>query len=283
MGFLGSLGIDINLLVAQMINFGLLLWLLSKFLYKPIVEQIEKDESEIKKVREQRGELERGKKDFEKRKRREISEAKKRAREIIREAENIAAEIKSEMREEVEKETRVMIKQSRDKLESMRSEIEKEILGSVRAMIGSSFRVSFVSNLSVSSQKLFQNVFWNNFIEQFKRAKLRSFEDSNLIGVLEDLEYGAKEKSKKKAVIKEELEKILAQRAGTVTLEYVCPLTIEQEKELNKLISEKIGFKLNIDKKRNKNLISGFRFEIAGMIIESNLLSIIKDAADFTK
>ena len=64
MELLGNLGIDVSLLIAQMINFGLLLWLLTKFLYRPIVKRIEKDEKELKQARIQKKELEQQKNSF---------------------------------------------------------------------------------------------------------------------------------------------------------------------------------------------------------------------------
>jgi F-type H+-transporting ATPase subunit b len=122
MEFLGSLGIDIRLLIAQMVNFGLLLWLLTKFLYKPIIKRIEKDESELKQARVQREELARQKNAFEEQKKREVIEAKKRAQEIIKEAEEVAEEIKRRARAEAEQEKQAVIRQIKSRL----SEIEHE-------------------------------------------------------------------------------------------------------------------------------------------------------------
>ena len=42
-----SLGLDIKLLVAQMINFGLLLVILSKFLYKPVIKLLDERKKKI--------------------------------------------------------------------------------------------------------------------------------------------------------------------------------------------------------------------------------------------
>ena len=61
MEILGKLGIDIKLLIAQIINFGLLLWLLKKFLYVPIVRRIEKDERELNEAKIQTEVLEKEK------------------------------------------------------------------------------------------------------------------------------------------------------------------------------------------------------------------------------
>ncbi|HDH31328.1 MAG TPA: hypothetical protein ENH26_00980, partial [Candidatus Wolfebacteria bacterium] len=72
MEFLGNLGIDIKLLIAQIINFGLLLWLLTKFLYKPIIKRIEKDETELKQAQIQKKELEQQKNTFVEQKKKEL-------------------------------------------------------------------------------------------------------------------------------------------------------------------------------------------------------------------
>jgi F-type H+-transporting ATPase subunit b len=120
MEFLGSLGIDIKLLVAQMINFGLLLWLLARFVYRPIIKRIEKDETELKQAQIQKKELEQQRIVFTQKEKNEIARAKQRAREIIKEAEGIAQKIKDQARREAEQEKQAIIKQIRSRL----SEIE---------------------------------------------------------------------------------------------------------------------------------------------------------------
>jgi len=42
-----SLGIDLKLVIAQLINFGILFWLLSKFAYKPIMNLLEERQKKI--------------------------------------------------------------------------------------------------------------------------------------------------------------------------------------------------------------------------------------------
>lgn len=116
MELLGNLGIDIKLLIAQMINFGLLLWLLTKFLYKPIVKRIEKDENELKQAQIQNKELEQQKNAFTERKNKEILETKERAREIIKEAEDMAKEIKKRTMQDAEEEKQAIIKQIKSRL-----------------------------------------------------------------------------------------------------------------------------------------------------------------------
>lgn len=280
MEILGNLGIDWKLLIAQIINFGLLLWLLSKFLYKPIVKRIEKDEGELAEARKQKKELDAEIEVFEKRRKEEISGAKLRAREIIKEAEKIGEEIKKETHAKTEKESAAIIEQSKKRLESLKLGIEKEIFSRARKEIGGSFQKSFTEALPASLREKSQSVFWEDFIKKAERLELGRPKESDLADAMEKFNLMAKEKGEKKKELKKELKEILFEKLGPVVLEYAYLVTEKEEKEIEKIVAEKIGLKLSIAKKQNKDLISGFRFEIAGRIIESNLLNIANNAAN---
>lgn len=122
MEFLGNLGIDIKLLIAQIVNFGLLLWLLTRFLYKPIINRIEKDENVLKQAKIQVEKFEREKKVFLEQQKKDLANSKNRAGEIIKEAEIIATEIKGRAADEAGKEKKAVIKQIKSRL----SEIEDD-------------------------------------------------------------------------------------------------------------------------------------------------------------
>jgi F-type H+-transporting ATPase subunit b len=126
MGFLGKLGIDINLLIAQIVNFGLLLLVLTKFVYKPIIKRIEDDERELKKAQEQATILEKEKKNFIVERGTEITKAKERAKEIIEEAENIADNIKEKTLKETEEEKQAVIKQIKGRLKEIKDDKSKK-------------------------------------------------------------------------------------------------------------------------------------------------------------
>ena len=113
MSFVTSLGIDFKLLLSQMLNFGLLLWLLTKFLYKPILKRIEKDEAQLMEVKKQKQQLEKEKRAFRRQKEEEMAKIRQRSRQIIKEAEEIAKQIKKSSQEQGEKDRQATIKQIR--------------------------------------------------------------------------------------------------------------------------------------------------------------------------
>jgi F-type H+-transporting ATPase subunit b len=114
------LGIDISLLIAQIINFGLLLIILRKFVYAPIVARIEKDEHELRKAQELSKILEEKQRVFEVTKKKEVSEAKQRAQDIIEEAESIAENIKTNATHDIEQEKRAVMSQIRSRLKKLK-------------------------------------------------------------------------------------------------------------------------------------------------------------------
>lgn len=119
MEILGKLGIDIKLLIAQIINFGLLLWLLKKFLYSPIIKRIEKDERELNEAKIQTEKLEKEKARFQEQKTRELAQTRKKAAGIVAEAEKIAGKIKEHAQKETEEEKKKVLQQIHNRLKNL--------------------------------------------------------------------------------------------------------------------------------------------------------------------
>lgn len=119
MEFLGNLGIDWKLLIAQIVNFGLLLWILTAAVYRPILRRIEKDEKILNEAQAQTRTLEEKQAAFAEQQKRDRTTARRRSKEIISEAERIADEIRERARAETEKEKQAVIKQIRSRLDDI--------------------------------------------------------------------------------------------------------------------------------------------------------------------
>jgi len=111
MEILGKLGIDIHLLIAQIINFVILLFILNKFVYKPILKEIEEKNIEDNKKQKELEEKENQLKSQLEEARNEIIKSKKKANNIIKEAEILAEQIKLRTQEEIETEKRKVFSQ----------------------------------------------------------------------------------------------------------------------------------------------------------------------------
>lgn len=119
MNFLGNLGIDLNLLVAQIINFGILLWILNKFVYKSILKKIEKDEEDLNMAREERKKLEEEKQQFNQQKDKELNEAHQKSEQVINEAVELSKRIREKAKEETNREKEAVIKQIKERLDKV--------------------------------------------------------------------------------------------------------------------------------------------------------------------
>ncbi|OGF21090.1 ATP synthase F0 subunit B [Candidatus Falkowbacteria bacterium RIFOXYB2_FULL_38_15] len=131
MELLQKLGIDWRLLIAQLVNFSILVIILYKLLYKPVLKVLndrkEKIEQGLKDAKSLGEELERTK-ELQKR---EINKAKVEAREIIENAQDLAEksgqDIKIKAKNEVEKLITAARTQIIDEKEKMLAEARKEI------------------------------------------------------------------------------------------------------------------------------------------------------------
>jgi len=247
MHFLGKLGIDIKLLIAQIINFGILLLLLKKLLYKPIIKKIEEDENQLQQAKIQQEKLKKEKEEFKIQKENEMKKARQRAEEIIKEAEEIAFKIRKSSQEEAEKEIKRMIKYTEEKLNLKKPEIEKEITLNLKRQIKENFSQLFNLYFTPNQRKKIDNIFFEKLINHLQNLNVESNQYN-----LENTEY--------------------------VILEYTS-LNNSQFKKINDIILKKIKLPIKIEKRKNTKLISGFRLEILGKVIEANLKNLLYEAS----
>lgn len=116
MEFLGKLGIDWHVLIAQIINFVILLIILDKYLYKPVLNKIKEEETEVEKLLKDKEKIEKEKEKIKLIQKDEVRKAKKEAQEIIKDAENLAQEIKKKAQKEALEEKEAVIKQLKNRL-----------------------------------------------------------------------------------------------------------------------------------------------------------------------
>lgn len=123
---LESLGIDWRLIIAQVINFLVLLFLLKKFLYGPIINILESRQKKIQDGLENfdhsEQELERAKNEAKK----IIAEANEKANKITQETENIAKEKSTKILTDANLRSEKILSQAKDAAESEKDKIYRE-------------------------------------------------------------------------------------------------------------------------------------------------------------
>ena len=132
MDAIGSLGIDWRALVAQAVNFTLLLLILRYFLYSPIVEMLDKRRDTIQKGLKEAEEAEKKLSDADKISREKIDQANLKAQKIIKLAKEESSEEASQTISEAKEKGKQIIQDAKEQ-----AEIEKNnIVSKARADLG---------------------------------------------------------------------------------------------------------------------------------------------------
>lgn len=127
--------IEANLLLAQMINFIIVLLVLYKFAYKPVLKMLNDRTGKIERGLHDAEEM-RGKLEGAAQKEKEIiMEAKKEAQEIIRKAEMATENNKKTAILETKKESEKILDDARKQIENEKSRIMKEIKSEISELI----------------------------------------------------------------------------------------------------------------------------------------------------
>lgn len=106
-----GLGIDINILVAQIINFGIVVFVLQRFLYKPVLSMLDKRRKEAEESLKLKAEMEDEKEKQAERRKKIVKEANTEAQRIVaaavadakKEGERILEEARTEAKLELDK------------------------------------------------------------------------------------------------------------------------------------------------------------------------------------
>jgi F-type H+-transporting ATPase subunit b len=142
MGGFASLGINLPLLLAFVINFIILLALLGKFLYKPVLKMLDERAQKVKESMEWAESI---KRDYEQAKaevQKQIEKGRQEAQGIIAQAFQTGEVLKEEARKEASGQAKAIVEKARLQLEAERDKMVEDL------------RKEFVSLLILASEKV---------------------------------------------------------------------------------------------------------------------------------
>lgn len=115
-----NLGIDLKYLIAQIVNFGILFFLLKKFLYKPILKVLDERTKRIKKGLEFAKEMEKKLKEAEAVEAEKLIQAHRQAREIIERSEGVGKKVAAEILASAKKRADAVVEKALAQIENER-------------------------------------------------------------------------------------------------------------------------------------------------------------------
>jgi F-type H+-transporting ATPase subunit b len=160
----GKLGIDLWIVVGQIINFLLLAWILSKLLYKPVFQVLEKRKKIIEDGLENARLSEEKLQEVEQKTKEILQDATKQAKDIINEAHQISIKQTEEQEKKLITKLKRIKEQAKDDITSERNTMLEEMKKSI-------LEVSIAINEKILSTSLPKQVYKNKLEEVYAKFK----------------------------------------------------------------------------------------------------------------
>ncbi len=132
---INKFGIDWKLLVAQIVNFVILLFLLKKFMYKPLINLMN---SRRQKIVEGLEKAKKGEEEFQKiqeLREKELAKIQKEAERVIQKAKDIGDKKQQEILKEAEEKTKKIVEEARGRIEIEKEKMLKEVRQDVANLV----------------------------------------------------------------------------------------------------------------------------------------------------
>jgi F-type H+-transporting ATPase subunit b len=193
MEILGKLGIDYKILIAQIINFLVLLWILQYFLYKPLIKGLKARAGKIRKIEEGEKEIRRRKEEMKKKEEEIIKKAKDRTRQIIEEGKEVSEEEKERILRRAGEEMEKILREARieadRQIEKARAKEKEEILKKSGKVLEEVLSLSFTKEL--------HREYIKEMVKELKKLDFKKLEAKDVVLVKTIFAYPPERKTEK--------------------------------------------------------------------------------------
>jgi F-type H+-transporting ATPase subunit b len=134
-GLLGTLGINWKLFIAQLVNFGIVLFIFWKWIVKPLGKTLTERQERIESGLKNADYMEQEKKNFEDWRQAEMKKARGEAENIIKATTETANKMKQDIVSEAHLQSAKMMEQTKAQIESEKSQMLKEVKQEVATLV----------------------------------------------------------------------------------------------------------------------------------------------------
>ncbi len=135
MELITTLGIDWKLLIVQLLNFLLLIGVLTFLLYRPILRVLDERKERIKQAMEDAKKMEQQRKDLEKWRTEEMKKIDQEAGKVLDETRKQAELMKKEMMENAQNEANQIVEKAKKQLDEERTRMTAEVQGTLAGLV----------------------------------------------------------------------------------------------------------------------------------------------------
>jgi F-type H+-transporting ATPase subunit b len=134
-GVLGTLGIDWRLFLAQLVNFGIVLFIFWKWIVKPLAKTLSDRQSRIESGLKNADYMEQEKKNFEVWRQDEMKKARTEAEKIIKTTTDTAGKMKQDILLEAQQQSAKLLEQAKSQIQSEKNQMLKEVKEEVATLV----------------------------------------------------------------------------------------------------------------------------------------------------
>ena len=135
MELFNALGLDWRVLLFQLINFAVLLWILHRFAYKPLLTMLDERSEKIEEGLKNADDATKKLKEASEKEEAVLVNAKKEAREIIAKAEETAKRNKEEILEEAKSQSKKLMDQAEQRIKEARDKMLREVKSEITDLV----------------------------------------------------------------------------------------------------------------------------------------------------
>lgn len=132
---LEKLGINWSLLIAQVVNFGIVLFLLTYFLYRPLLDLLDKRRERIKKSMDDAARIEQQMQEFEQLRAEELKKLDRESGEYLERMRRKADELQEQIAAAAKKEADDILAHARRRAEDERRQLFEEVMKTVNVIV----------------------------------------------------------------------------------------------------------------------------------------------------
>lgn len=131
MELLSTLGVNMQLLLAQIVNFAIIMGVLLFFVYRPILRLVDSRRETIKKSMEDAKDIEKQKRDIEHFKTEQMRKADQEMAQILDKAKKQAETVKQDMLVKAQQEASALVEKAKETLQNERKKLLEEARGTL--------------------------------------------------------------------------------------------------------------------------------------------------------
>ena len=147
-----NLGINWKVLIAQIINFGILFFVLKYFLYQPILKMLDGRKAKLEEDKKTSDSLSEKIKEIERLKEETLNQARESSQKLIKDAEKIGLVLREKLTNEARAESEKILLRTQKELEGQKVKIKEEVKKEVGSMITLALKQTMGDFLDTESQ-----------------------------------------------------------------------------------------------------------------------------------